>query len=204
MNEISAADYIENTYGDMVPRSRVRPVLLLEDQLVRDLVARAEALRADLAAFKARVFDDIGAHQALLDERYQIKVGGRRGGLQLQSYDGRLRVQLSVEDSITFGPELRQAKTLIDTCIQRWSEGANANLATVVNDAFSVGESGRVRVDRVLGLRRLEIDDAEWKLAMDAIGDAIRVSRSKAYVRFYRRETAEADFGLIVLDVARV
>lgn len=203
MNDMSA-DYIENSYGGMVPRSAVRPELLLEDQLVRDLVARAEALQEALRAFKSLVFDDIAAHQALLDERYAIKVGGRRGGLQLHSFDGRLRVQLSIEDSITFGPELRQAKTLIDLCIQRWSEGANANLATVVNDAFSVGEGGRVRVDRVLGLRRLEISDPEWLRAMQAIGDAVRVSRSKSYVRLYRRDSDDAPFGLIVLDVARV
>lgn len=199
-----AEDYIENSYGDRVPRNRVRTELLLEDQVVRDLVGRAEALQAELREFKQRLFDDIGAHQALLDERYQIKIGGRRGGLQLHSFDGRLRVQVSIEDSITFGPELRAAKTLIDGCIQCWTEGANANLAAVVNDAFAVGEGGRVRIDRVLGLRRLDIDDAEWKRAMEAIADAIRVSRSKAYVRLYRRASAEAAFKLVVLDLAGV
>ena len=172
--------------------------------MVRDLVARAEALQAQLVDFKSRVFADIEAHQALLDERYQIRIGGKRGGLNLQSFDGRLRVQLSMEDSITFGPELRQAKTLIDGCLQRWTEGANANLAALVNDAFSVGEGGKVRVDRVLGLRRLEIDEPEWNRAMQAIADAIRVCRSKAYVRLYRRMSAEEAFQLVVLDVARV
>lgn len=198
------SDYIENQYGEQIPRGRVKAELLLEDQLVRDLVARADALAGELRAFKARLLDDIAAHQALLDERYNIRTGGRRGGLQLHSFDGRLRVQVSVEDSITLGPELVQAKALIDACLVRWTEGANANLATVVNDAFAVGEGGRVRVDRVLGLRRLEIDEPEWQRAMEAINDAIRVARSKQYVRLYRRPAAEAAFQLIVLDVARV
>lgn len=204
MNAIVPDEYIENSYGNLVPRTKVRPELLLEDQVVRDLIARADALRADIVAFKARVFDDINAHQALLDERYGVRVGGRRGGLRLTSFDGRLMVSLSTEDSITFGAELVQAKALIDACLTRWSEGANANLVAVIDDAFRVGEGGKVRVDRVLGLRRLEIDDGEWRQAMTAIGDAVRTSRSKQAVRFYRRETADAEFRLIVLDVARV
>jgi hypothetical protein len=35
-------------------------------------------------------------------------------------------------------------------------------------------------------------------------GDAVRTSRSKQAVRFYRRASADAQFQLIVLDVARV
>lgn len=203
MNAISP-DHIENPYGDLVRRDRVRPELLLEDQVVRDLIARAEALQADIIAFKQRVFDDIGAHQALLDERYGVKLGGRRGGLRMASFDAKLMVQVSTEDSITFGAELVQAKALIDGCLTRWSEGANKNLVAVIDDAFRVGEGGKVRVDRVLGLRRLEIDDAEWKSAMTAIGDAVRTSRSKQAVRFYRRDREDEQFRLIVLDVARV
>jgi hypothetical protein len=196
--------YIRNCYGDLVRIDRVRPELIQEDAVVRDLIARAEALQQQIMAFKARAFDDIGAHAQLLDERYHVKVGGRRGGMQLASFDGCLKVSIATEDSITFGPELRQAKALIDGCLMRWSAGANANLVAVIEDAFAVGEKGKVRVDRVLGLRRLEIDDEEWKRAMTAIGDAVRTSRSKVAIRFYKREAPEQEYRLIVLDVARV
>lgn len=197
-------EYLRNPHGDLVPTNRIRPELVQEDTLVRDLIGRAQALREQIVAFKGRAFDDIGAHVQLLDERYHVRAGGRRGGMQLTSFDDCLKVSISTEDSIAFGAELSQAKALIDGCLMRWSAGANANLVAVVEDAFSVGEGGKVRVDRVLGLRRLEIDDDEWKRAMQAIGDAVRTSRSKQAVRFYRREAPDQEWRLIVLDVARV
>ncbi len=198
------AGYIRNCYGNLIRTDRVRPELLQEDAVVRDLIARAEDLQKAIVAFKQRAFDDVVAHTQLLDERYGVKLGGRRGGMVLSSFDGCLKVAVSTEDSVCFGAELHQAKALIDSCFQRWSDGANANLVAVIDDAFAVGESGKVRVDRVLGLRRLEIDDDEWRRAMTAIGDAVRTSRSKQAIRFYRRDNPDQPWRLIVLDVARV
>ena len=59
-------------------------------------------------------------------------------------------------------------------------------------------------MDRVLGLRRLKIDDDRWARAMAAINDAVKTERSKLYIRFYRRERPEDQFVLLVLDLARV
>ena len=137
----------------------MRPEHKLEDQLARDLVARAEKLHAEMLLFKLCAFNDVRALLALLGEKYEVKLGGTRGGVKLHSYDGLLRVTISVADLMTFGPELRAAKALIDECITEWSKGANENILAIINDAFSVGEGGKLQVDRVLALRRLEIAD---------------------------------------------
>jgi hypothetical protein len=74
-----------------------------------------------------------------------------------------------------------------------------------VMDAFHVGENRKVRMDRVLGLRSLEIKgDPRWHRAMAAIDDAVRTERSKLYIRLYRRDRPEDKFRLIVLDLAGV
>lgn len=195
---------MENSLGHFVPVRLVRDEHKLEDQLVRDLAGRADALHTAIAAFKEAAFSDVRTLLGLLGERYGVKLGGARGGVQLHSYDGMLRVTLSVADVLVFGPELRAAKALIDECITEWSAGANEHIRTIVNDAFSVGEGGKLQVDRVLALRRLEIDDAKWARAMEAIGDALRVAQTREYVRIYRRKTRDGQFEQIVLDASRV
>jgi hypothetical protein len=195
---------MQNELGHFVPAVLVRPDHKLEDQLVRDLAAQAQALHDQIALFKACAFNDVRALLALLAERYKVKVGGARGGVVFHSYDGLMRVTISVADLMTFGPALVAAKALIDECITEWSAGANANIQAIVNDAFSVGDGGKLRVDRVLALRRLEIRDERWQRAMEAIGDALRVAQTREYIRVYRRANREAVFEQIVLDASRV
>ena len=196
--------FIRSAEGRLYPLANVQARHVLEDQLVRGLVARAEALQEAMSAFKQACFDDISAFRELLAAQYRVTIGGRRDGISLRSYDDTLRVQISVADSLSFGPELEAAKALIDECITDWSEGANAHLRAVVMDAFEVGDGKAPRVDRILGLRRLNIDDDRWQRAMVAIADAVRKGRSKAYIRLHRRDTPDREFQQIVLDVARV
>jgi hypothetical protein len=53
----------------------------------------------------------------------------------------------------------------------------------------------------VLGLRRLDIQDARWKKAMDAIGESLQTVGSKAYIRIYRRQ-ADGSYKQMSLDVS--
>ncbi|MGD9770104.1 MAG: DUF3164 family protein, partial [Pseudolabrys sp.] len=46
-------------------------------------------------------------------------------------------------------------------------------------------------------------DDAQWRAAMSALGDAIRVIGSREYVRFYRRTTTQAPWQAITIDIAQ-
>lgn len=195
---------MENCYGHFVPERLIKPEHKLEDQLVHMIAARADAVHAAIAAFKDGAFADVRAFLALLAEKYDVRMAGQRGGVQLHSFDGLLRVTISVADTMTFGPELKAAKGLIDQCITAWSAGANANLRAIVDDAFSVGDGGRLRVDRILGLRRLNIDDPTWSKAMEAIGDALRVTQTREYIRVYRRPERDKDFEQIVLDASRL
>ena len=77
----------------------------------------------------------------------------------------------------------------------------NDNLRAIVDDAFNVGKSGLVSTSRVLGLRRLNIKDATWKKAMDAITESMQVASSKTYMRFYERMD-DGSYKQIPLDVS--
>ena len=72
----------------------------------------------------------------------------------------------------------------------------------LINDAFQVNKQGTIDTQRVLNLRRLDIDDRDWLRAMDAISDALRVNATKTYLRFYNIDTETGARQAISLDLA--
>lgn len=198
------AGYMCDSQGRLVPIANVKAEHQLEDDLVRKIFARAERASGELRAFRDSAMGELGIFLDLLADRYKSQRRGAKGNVTFSSYDGLLRVQLAVSDQLAFGPELQVAKTLVDQCIRDWSAGANENLQAVVNDAFAVDKKGKLNVDRILALRRLNIHDDKWQQAMAAIGDAVRVERSKQYLRFYRRSALDAKFEQLPLDLASV
>ena len=192
--------YRRNAAGDLVAEANIKPEHILEDQLVKRLAAKAEELNLELANFRAQALSEIYAYRDLVAAEYGATKGGAGGNMTLSAFDGSWTVQVAVAKSISFGAELQAAKALIDQCVTRWSEGVNDNLRTLVFDAFQTDKAGKISTDKVLGLRRLNIKDADWTLAMEAISNAVRITGSKTYVRFYRRRGDT--FDPISLDLA--
>lgn len=201
------AGYMLNRQGDLRPVSAIKPQDLLEDELVAEALAEARALRDGLAAFKAKWLGRAGDFKGLIAAEYGALKGGSKGNMMLSRYDGSEEMQVQVGEHIAFGPELSAAKELIDGCITRWSQGANDNLRAMVDQAFQVNKAGRIDTGRVLGLRRLAITgedggrDPEWERAMEAIADAVRVTGSRTYLRFYETD-AKGVRAPVSLDLA--
>ena len=196
---------MRNADGRLVPAHLVPERRRLEDQTVRTLIAAAREIQTALMAFKSGAFSDIETFKDILSASCNVTLGGARGGVTLESFDATMRIEVSSANTMALGPELNVAKALIDECLTAWlAEGANDSVRTVVMDAFKVGDGGTLPVDRVLRLRQLDIRDERWQRAMVVIGDALRVARSKSYIRFYDRANAEACFQQIVLDASRV
>ena len=185
-----------------MPVANVKAEHMLQDEVVRRLHQLADAQSAALAALKATAFAEFDVLIGLLGEKYGVEIGGAKGNVTLTSYDGSLRVQVAVGNVLEFGPELQVAKALIDDCLDRWTKGGNGNIRAIITDAFDVGKEGKLQVDRILGLRRLAIDDAKWLRAMEAISAAVQVSQSKRYVRFYKRASPTASYKQVALDLA--
>ena len=57
---------------------------------------------------------------------------------------------------------------------------------------------------RILGLRRYNIKDANWKDAMELIDKAIQVTSTRQYLAFYQRESIDAPFKLIPLNFSAI
>lgn len=187
-------EFMQNAEGHLVPFDKVSDRDKLEDEMVRSLIEKADAFNAELRKFREHAFIETNAFVDILASKYETKMRGKKGNMTFTSFDGQLRVQISVADNIVFGPELQIAKNLIDECIKDWGAGSNDNIRVLVDHAFRVDKQNQVNVSSILGLRRLNIQDDKWKRAMDAIGESMRVVATKHYVRFYRRPNPSVNF----------
>lgn len=177
---------MRNALGHFVPMAQVREHDKLRDGVARELASQAVAISEALAAFKKKALADIDDLIAISLERYNVKLGGKKGNVSITTYDGEFKIEKALADRLTFTDEIIAAKELIYACTRKWSQGANDHLMRLVDRAF-IGRNGQIRTNDVLGLLRLEIDDPEWKTAMVALKDALQVNGKAVYIRVYQR-----------------
>lgn len=200
---IDGVEHIIGAKGDKTPVSMVKPQHLLEDALVREEMGHAVAISEQLSRFAAHFYENLGAYEDLLAERYNAKLGGAKGNKTLFSHDGTMKVSVQIADLVVFGPELQIAKELVDECLTEWTAGSGDELKAVVQRAFNVDKEGQINRAALYHLLRLEIEHERWKAAMQAIKDAMKTVGSKRYVRFYRRETADGAWLPVTIDLAK-
>lgn len=198
------AGYWRNAQGALIPVNMVKPIDRARDDLVHELVQKATELSQLMAEFKTSAFADIAAFVDLSLEQYDTNVGGKKGNLTLYSFDGRYKVQRAIQEHLQFDERLQAARALIDECLADWTAGAAPELKAIVANAFNTDKAGNISTSRVLGLRRLDIKDERWLKAMTAIGEAVQVVGSKAYIRVYERIGDSDMYRSIPLDIAAV
>ncbi|MDO4723447.1 DUF3164 family protein [Vandammella animalimorsus] len=196
--------YLKNASGHLVPLEQVREQDLMRDEVARRLAERALKISQELASFKREALADIADLVRIAGERYDVRLGGKKGNVQITTYDGEFKVVRSVAERIAFSEEIEAAKEIINACIIRWSEGANDNIRALVDRAFRTDSKGQLKTAAVLELLRLEIDDAQWRLGMDALRDSIHSTGTATYVRVYRRQGAADNYVPVPLDFAAV
>lgn len=203
MTMVNGRPYMADAKGNLVPAELVKAADKLEDEIVRKVIGFAVELSAQISRFKQHTFNDLGDFEALLAQEYGATKGGAKGNKTFMTFDGLMKVQVQVQDSIDFGPELQIAKALIDECLTEWSEDSDPKIQAIVTRAFNTDKEGQINRAAIFMLLGLDIEDTRWQRAMAAIRDAMRVVGSKLYVRCYQRERLEDDFRAITIDLAR-
>lgn len=196
--------YMQNAMGHLVPEANVRAIDKLRNDVVLDLFKEGQEINDRLKAYKAKAFDTIETLIQTSAEQYDATLGGSKGNVTLTSYDGRFRVVRSRSTQVAFSEEIEAAKALIGQCIDRWSADAGDNIKAIVNRAFKTNRDGELKTDAVLDLLRLEIDDDQWKRAMEALKDSMMASGTATYVRLYQRVGETNQYRQVPLDLAKV
>lgn len=193
--------YMQNAQGHLIPREQVRDIDIARDEFVREKVAKIIEMQRLLGNLKLELLDDMAAFVQLSAERYGVKIGGDKGNITMETFDGALRLKRQMSENMAFDEGLQAAKALIDECLREWCEKSPGELRSIIDQAFRVDREGRINTAAILGLRRLKIEDERWMRAMQAIGDSLTITDTKAYVRAYRRD-AKGKYSPISLDIA--
>jgi len=201
---VKGRDYVTNAEGGLTPLELIKPEDFVEDQMVRKIIGFAKPLSAELARFKKHTRADIAEFDRLLEAKYGLVKKGRAGAgnQKYRTIDGLMTVETRVNKLIEFGPQLQVAKGLIDECLNEWTEDGRAEVRSLVTRAFKVDKAGQISKDAVFELFKVESADARWLQAMSAIEAAVRVIGSKEYLHFSFRESHDADWIRISLNIA--
>ena len=192
--EINGSEMMIDAQVRYVPCDTISAVDLLRDELIRSLIPEVEEISKKLAELKAKAFKDVDDFLALSASQYGVKSKAIKGNITLKTFNGEYEVRLASADNIEFDEQLQVAKELIDECLTEWCDGANAKLAVIVKDAFKVDRKGRLDKNRILGLRKYEIEDEKWKRAMEAIGNSVSVTGRRRYIRFFRIDDSGREY----------
>lgn len=201
MNANALEGFMTDGRGNMIALENIREIDLARDELVKEKAAKVKAMHERLKDLKAELLGDIEAFVALSAERYNAKLGGKKGNVTLDSFDGRYLIQRQISEHLAFDEGLQAAKALIDECLRDWTRDSSSDLRTLVDHAFRVDKEGKLNTGAILGLRRLRINDDRWQRAMQAISDSVKVTGARAYVRVYERN-ARGGYDPISLDMA--
>lgn len=199
-NNFDESKFMKNAQGAFIPIENVKPVDKLRDDLVKNLMSKTKQVQKIIENHRNICWEDIKAFLEISASEHNVKYGGEKGNITLLSYDGKYKVVIANQDYISFNEKLQIAKDLIDECIRKWAKGADKNLLALVNDAFKVDKQGKISTEKILGLRRLEINDFTWNEAMKAITESITVEDSKRYIRFYERRDKDGKYEHISLS----
>lgn len=194
--------YRVNNCGHMVPVESIKAIDLLRDDTVTRIIKDALDVQKQMRLFKRKALDDITTFVAVSAEQYGLKWGGKKGNLNLVSYDGKYKVLLAISDSLTFDERLQIAKQLVDECIHEWTADSNANIKALVEHAFQTDKQGNINTARIFSLMRLKIDNAKWQEAMNALKDSIQITSTSQYLRLYERVGDNGKYQQISLDMA--
>jgi len=201
--DVGGRNYMQDAKGKLVPVELVKAADKLQDETVRTILGYAEELSAQIGRFKQHTFDDLSAFEAVLAQEYGATRGGTKGNKTFMTFDGLMKVTVQVADFIDFGPELQQAKALVDECLNEWSADSRPEIRAIITRAFNTDREGKINRAEIFMLLRLDIDDDRWLRAMQAIRDAMRIVGSKTYVRCHRRPSIEAAWEAVTIHLAK-
>ncbi|MFI8383325.1 DUF3164 family protein [Pseudomonas sp. NPDC079086] len=195
--------WVRNAIGNLVHETEIREQDKLRDGVVTEIAKKAVELNAALKSLKEKALADIADLISIAGEKYDMKLGGPKGNVTLTSFDGGYRVQRVCADRITYTEEMEVAKAKVFECIRSWSDVSHKHLVTIASNAFRLNRQGEISVARVAELMRIEIDDPEWRKAMEAVKDSLSVAGKAVYIRIQERQ-ADDSYETIILDIAGV
>lgn len=200
---MAKSKYLVNSSGKEVPVNLVRRDHLKRHETVESIFNAAGRYEKQLKRFKEKMLIKIDNYREWLALHNKVDEPEWEN-LTLTNYPGTLQVVIKSNKVIEFDETLQLAKAKIDSCISNWSEGTNQNIKTLVDTYFRVGQKGLINKQAIFGLFRLNINEPEWKEAMELIRKSISEASRKEYFMIRHRRHSKDEWKTLNLNFSSV
>ncbi len=194
-------NYMQNAQGYLIPQHKVKPIDIERHCFVMDKIAKVKSMHEQLMKLKSELLLDMESFIAKSAEAYHAPIGGKKGNVTIASFDGKYQIKRQLLDKITFDERLHIAKSLINDCLKKWTQDSSDKVRVIVEHAFKLDKKGKLSISAILSLRKLHIEDYQWKQAMHAITDSVQIMETKSYIRIYEK-TEDGQFKNISLEMS--
>lgn len=194
-----------NQRNESVHPDLIRPNEKLKDEMVEKLIEKAKAMRKAVFEFRKAAEEDVESYFALLLQEYGMdeKSRSKKGNLTLENFSSTARVEIRIQETLTFDEKLQVAKLKVDEFLDDVTKESSPTIRTLVTKAFEVDKEGKIDAKKIFALKSYDISDPRWVEAMGIIDESKKVSHRKPYIRFYDRESVEDSFQNIAIDLAQ-
>lgn len=174
--------------GNEVPREYVPEFDQKQEAQIGKIYNEAQKLSDQLADFKVKSFMIADEMYAQMLRNAKIDPTDRKGNYSLTSFDKSVKVEVNVSDRIDFDENITMAQEKLNQFIRTKTEGADQDLAALVNQAFTT-RKGRLDKARIFGLLQLNIKGEMWADAMDLIRKSITINSSVRYMEISAKDS---------------
>lgn len=178
--------------GRPIPEEYIQPQDKKRDRMVESIIKRVSKLSAKLASEKTEIVAAIEKYLKELAKDNKVRENWK-GNIIIYNFSQNLCIERRINETISFDERLQMVKTTIDKWLNDRLKNIDDLIAKVISQAFSVDKQGRINTAMLLKLRKLDIQDHEWKKAMELLDDSIFVKSSKMALRFRTKNTDVPD-----------
>ena len=131
--------------GNEVPREYVPEFDQKQEAQIGKIYNEAQKLSDQLADFKVKSFMIADEMYAQMLRNAKIDPTDRKGNYSLTSFDKSVKVEVNVSDRIDFDENITMAQEKLNQFIRTKTEGADQDLAALVNQAFPPAREGSTK-----------------------------------------------------------
>lgn len=205
MSEIKIpAGYAMRANGDLVKLENLTALEREEDTLVKALFPRAKALHDDMARFKYDAMHMIEAVIKRCITEHGIKRFEKiKGNVSFTSIDGQYRVERTINEKIEANSSIESARQLFEQYTKVLEQQSGDDAKEFLSSYFRLNK-GQYVTSRLVELCNKNINHPLYKQARAALQEALFVSSSKAYVRFYIRNKKDDSWEGMALQFSSI
>jgi len=196
--------FVFNASGDLIKESNLTPLQREEDALCKTLFPLAQSLNEQMAIFKYTSMHMVEqVIERCVKEHNILKLKKIKGNVQFISIDGLIKIQRSIDDRIEINSNIEAARQLFDQYRDVIKREAGGDAQQWIDTSFET-KNGKMSTGKLIEIMNKEIDHPIYRKGVEALRKSLFVSGTKAYLRFYYRESSDVEWKTLPLQFSSI